>query len=74
MRQAASQKACADERLANPTLGNPYDCFTNIKFDDLIPLGPSILRYSMLAICPTVGVFVFGLAIGWVIAGFRKEA
>ena len=67
---AMEQTACADARGANPALGNPFDCFdSQVK---LIPLGPTLARYAVLAIVPVVGTFALGVAGAWVISGFRQ--
>ena len=74
-RQAATeQAACADARRVNPTLGNPFDCFDSRldPFADLIPQGPMLARYAVLAIVPVIGTFVLGIAGAWVISGFAR--
>jgi hypothetical protein len=71
---AAQQQACADERKANTKLGNPFDCFDGaVMFDDLIPLGPQILRYAAIAIGPPLCILVFWFIGAWVAAGFSRQ-
>jgi hypothetical protein len=71
---AASQQACADARIADPKLGNPYACFDGpVSFDDLIPIGPAVTKYVSMAVLPPVALLGFGLIVMWVGRGFRAK-
>lgn len=72
IKQQAEQKVCADERTKNPSLGNPFECFTEVRFDDLVPLTPSLLRYIALAGGPVIAILIFGGAVFWVVSGFKR--
>jgi|ERR1051325_12093324 hypothetical protein len=73
-RQAAfDQQACIDLRTATRA-GNPFDCFDKgVKFDDLIPIWRIVSYYLLLALGPAIAVFVFGVAVIWVLTGFTRD-
>ena len=45
-RITATQQACVDDRRADPSLGNVFDCFDKgIRFDDLTTFGSVVAKY-----------------------------
>ena len=60
---------CADARRSNPSLGNPFECFSTIQSEASI-----ILEYSAMALGPAIGLLIEGITAKWVIAGCRNEA
>lgn len=72
---AASEKACADARIANPALGNPFDCFASggRNFDDLNFLSPIPLRYLALGLGAPVAILLIGVVLIWALRGFRRD-
>jgi hypothetical protein len=73
---AASQQDCFEAHKANPTLGNPFDCFDGnaLSFDDLIPLTSFAKPYVALAIGPIFGALLLGFLVAWVIDGFKRRS
>jgi len=59
--------ACFAARKANPSVGNPFNCF-----DDLVPIGPQIAQYVAMALGPPITVFLLGYSLLWVLKGFRR--
>ena len=73
------QHACADERAANPSMGNPFDCYDKgpnspvrlkIRVEAASPES-TIVRYSAWAILPPLGALVLAAVVRWSVAGFR---
>jgi hypothetical protein len=72
---AASVAKCLQDRKENPTLGNPFDCFDNARgnpFADLIPLGPAMVRKTILIVAPPIALFLLGYSLLWIGRGFRR--
>jgi hypothetical protein len=75
-RSAAAAAACAETRAANKSLGNPWDCYAGLKggmFEDLTQVQPILIQRTMVAIGPPLGLLLFGMIVGWVLAGFRRK-
>ena len=68
----AAQRACADARKGDASLGNPYDCFDkgHVRFDDLISV--DVVPYLGWALLPPFVILALGLILGWIISGFRR--
>ena len=64
---------CAEAREVDPTLGNVFDCFADVPniFADIVPLGPEIWPYLVLAVAPPVAIFAVGLMAKWILSGFK---
>jgi hypothetical protein len=43
-----------------------------MAFDDLIPLGPLVAKYLLLAVGPILGALLLWVVGTWIIAGFRR--
>jgi hypothetical protein len=72
-RAAAVASDCANARTANPSLGNPFDCFPlGNAFADLIPIGDALMRFAAVAFGPVIGLLVISLLLQWIASGFRK--
>ena len=71
-RQHADVMACAEQRKADRSLGNVFDCFDGEPRQ--LPNSPreALVRYGLLALVPVSTAFVMGLAGLWVVAGFRR--
>ena len=67
-----AQRACADARKGDASLGNPYDCFDkgHVRFDDLISV--DAIPYLGWALVPPFVILALGLILGWIISGFRR--
>jgi hypothetical protein len=82
---AFDQTACADARHANPSLGNPFDCFDPpspsapsgtlqfVRIDSPPPMS-ALVKYAALALLPILAALALGAIIAWIIAGFRRTA
>lgn len=72
---AANQNACLEARKANPSLGNPFDCFDGggMSFADVVPWSTDIISYGALAFTPVLVLLLIGLVIRWIVAGFRPS-
>ncbi len=64
-RLAAVQSACVEDRRADPSLGNVFDCFEKgMRIDDLT---------TSLAVGPMVGAVVIWFVVSWILAGFHSQ-
>src|SRR5690349_7620937 len=66
-RKAAQGHAqCVESRRTNPELGNLFDCFDGpVRLDDLLPLGPQIASYVVIAVVPPLGaLLLFMVGVG----------
>ena len=68
----AAQRACADARKGDASLGNPNDCFDkgHVRFDDLISV--DAIPYLGWALVPPFVILALGLILGWIFSGFRR--
>lgn len=73
-RITATQQACVDDRRADPSLGNVFDCFDKgIRFDDLTTFGSVVTKYLALAVGPMFGALVLWFVAAWIVAGFNRH-
>src|SRR5258708_34138112 len=71
---AATAGVCAKASTANPSLGNPFDCYPPGQvFADLIPIGDAAIRYAALALGPVIALGALGLVLGWIVRGCRAS-
>jgi|SRR5580700_4849520 hypothetical protein len=68
--------SCFNHRKANPSLGNPFDCFPATGFpeyDYLVPAGAKFYDYFIAAFVPIMGTLIIGMIVAWVASGFRPK-
>lgn len=69
---ALDQLACMRARN-NHLVFNQFDCPNILRFDDLVPIGPAVAKYTAIAVGPIIGVLIIGIGIAWAASGFRRE-
>jgi hypothetical protein len=72
---AAQEQRCFDERQADPSLGNPFDCFKHgeFMFADVLPIERGrILPFIGIAAGPVCAAFALWFVVEWIAAGFRR--
>jgi hypothetical protein len=73
-RLAAVQAACVEDRRADPSLGNVFDCFEmGMRIDDLTTFGSILAKHLALAVGPMVGAVVIWFVVSWILAGFHSQ-
>ena len=73
-RQAAIQSACVEDRRADPSLGNVFDCFEKgIRIDDLTTFGSILTKHLALAVGPMIAALVVWFVAAWILAGFQNQ-
>jgi len=75
-RNAAQAHAhCVESRRTNPELGNLFDCFDGpVRSDDLLPLGPQIASYAVIAVIPPLGALLLFMVGVWVFEGLSPRS
>jgi hypothetical protein len=69
---AERQQKCVNERkAAGAKTFEEFNCGP-ITFDELDPIGPKILEYSIIGLSFPLLTFAFGAGLGWVLSGFRR--
>jgi hypothetical protein len=71
-----TQSVCADDRVKNPSLGNPFDCFDG-PVDHYALRARAVTqveRYLALGIAPPLTILALGLSLMWVVNGFKSDA
>ena len=73
----SDQKKCADAREKDRTLGNIFSCF-----DPQTPEGTAVIRETFrdelerlayVGLMPPGGVLGLGLAVFWILSGFKNR-
>jgi hypothetical protein len=76
--RAAAEWKCAAAKHANPSLGDPSDCFPGgtpaiDDFADAMPLYKQVEPFLGPALLPPLGALGFGATICWISAGFAPR-
>ena len=72
---AAQEQRCFDERQADATLGNPFECFAHgeFMFFDVLPVERGrILSYVAIGAVPIGAAFGLWFVVEWIAAGFLR--
>jgi hypothetical protein len=72
------QNSCAKARQEDTSLGNPFACFEPRKPERMLrgvlPTDAQVTAFLFLALVPSVVALVLGLAVAWIVRGFRRTA
>ena len=79
---SSAADACSAARVANRSLGSPFDCFDNISaivnsvystFDHQIALPRFLANYLAVVVGPILAALALGLVVVWVLGGFKHR-